>query len=1031
MVALRLYRPGGTGPLTGFLSWRDGETSTASDLGAGEFAVEETGQQITIGYRADAWVAVWIGDTLVRQVDAIHYEKRGAFFDIGRLDSNTTAPGGTLLFDDLRFQVPRVDQLWVDAAAGDDGNDGLSPATAFATLLPASELAGPGTVVHVLPGDYRETLVPAMSGYPEQPVVYRSEQGGRSAVIRGSEPSSALIWSQLLSNEIGLPVGVDPSSIYYTDLPWEPQESPRFVAVLDADGQVEQRLPLAREPDWQVETEWKHHEQWWAANGGWEPASCVPSPATPQCDEPSRSRTQLTDTEPDGPHPGDLTTLTDLVGGTVRALDNNQGHDIYVRKIVAHEPGLGRITVDRECGSRGRAFLGWGSKYFVEDRPSLLDSPGEWWYDGSHRLYLWPPQPGDPSTMRIEISRRENGVLLNRRPYVTLQGLAVELVDEDAVHQGNWSHASSHGNRLLGVTLRHAGYGVRVNQDSNEPEYLQATGFTVEDSEIGFMDVFGISLGPWWPGAPEPAQFVVAPLTDTLIRGTELHHLGFRTPGTPGVDTANGNAFICNDHLRFEGNHLHHTAHNGIQVSYSLVDSDQQGPFAPEEILIGDLLFKDNIFEMACQLTTDCGALKFWGKGPDNHVFRDVLVVGNIFRDTFGWTQINEHRGNRWAGPDSPASGLGGFGLYVDVASGVHAYRNIAYNVGNAGFHLYANTTADWRDGPTIYVNNVAANSVHGIFLGGYQTDPVAFDSRFLNNIVLNNEARGVMIHDNDNLFENILFDHNLYCHNGWRTEGGVTTPTTMTVGISGAADHFFTSLQQIQAGTDWEASGISCDTAAELGLVEYDINDVDYFDGSRPDFRLTAGSLLAIDQGAELPPSLVELLVRFEIDTDRIGVAWDIGVDEYDPGAVTPDAGAKDAGPLRDRTMEDATPGDRLFADQPAADHRSVDGGTYDSSLDEDGSSDGGAGDGAGRDHTSVVVDAAAGQDIVVTDLLRDRIARDRVPAVDVSTGGDRGDLDVGDGCGCTAKRSVVNDLVLVLVGVLGLFAGRRRIRW
>ena len=33
-------------------------------------------------------------------------------------------------------------------------------------------------------------------------------------------------------------------------------------------GEIIARLPLAREPDWEVATEWKHHEFWWSADGG-------------------------------------------------------------------------------------------------------------------------------------------------------------------------------------------------------------------------------------------------------------------------------------------------------------------------------------------------------------------------------------------------------------------------------------------------------------------------------------------------------------------------------------------------------------------------------------------------------------------------------------------------------------------------------------------------------------------------------------------------------------------------------------------
>ncbi len=117
------------------------------------------------------------------------------------------------------------------------------------------------------------------------------------------------------------------------------------------------------------------------------------------------------------------------------------------------------------------------------------------------------------------------------------------------------------------------------------------------------------------------------------------------------------------------------------------------------------------------------------------------MVTDNIFRDTYGWTWVSEQR-RRWMGGESSAvRGLGGFGLYIDHASGIHAFRNIAYNNAYTGYMVYGR----WRDGSIVYVNNVAANSLYGMSLGGGQYDDHgAVDTRVLNNILINNEAFGI-----------------------------------------------------------------------------------------------------------------------------------------------------------------------------------------------------------------------------------------------------------------------------------------------
>ena len=71
-------------------------------------------------------------------------------------------------------------------------------------------------------------------------------------------------------------------------------------------------------------------------------------------------------------------------------MDAHHAHYVYRRNIIAHNITAGRVTVDEDCEREGQPALGWGSKYYVENHPRLLDNPGEWWYDRQTKhLYLW------------------------------------------------------------------------------------------------------------------------------------------------------------------------------------------------------------------------------------------------------------------------------------------------------------------------------------------------------------------------------------------------------------------------------------------------------------------------------------------------------------------------------------------------------------------------------------------------------------------------------------------------------------------
>jgi hypothetical protein len=899
VVALRVRKPSGQG-YKAYLEWR-ADDGTHYDYESGEFALVDGWQKITLGYRIDDFVAAWLNDVQVREITGVaHEESSGGVVGIGKTNATSSiTPTGTLRFDDVAFQIPRIDDLWVDGTNGDDANDGLTATTAFRTIQKAADLARLGTTVHILPGVYRETVWPAMSGSAAEPVLYVAQDGAGTVIIRGSEPASSLTWTQLTTDTIGLPPGVDPTNIYYADLSaWGLNGPPRFVVELDGSGDVVARLPLAREPDWQVTTEWKHHEFWWAADGGSNVAGCDPATdPDPDCDFGSRSPTQLTDrsddSDPSGIEPGNLTTLGDLTGATLVAIDTKQGHYVYRRTIVAHDVAAGRITVDKDCGdASGNPGLGWGSKYYVEGKPYLLDTAGEWWYDeGSGRLYLWPRMAGDPATMNIEISRRDNGFSLKNRSYTILDGLTIEFLNEDAVYQSNYSTEKSYGNIVRKVTLRYANRGLWLSHSvlADAPAGNVTDGFTLEDSEIAYMDTHAICSDNSWENSPDPDAFTRSGVSNTVIRNNELHHLGFRSD----LDNAVGVAFQFANKLRFEGNHIHHIAHNGIQFSCSVIQSSKEYDFEPDEIKIGEILIKDNVFEKACQLTTDCGALKFWGKPPDRHVFRDVLITGNVFRNTFGWTYVSEKRGRWRGGTNSDVQGMGGFGLYIDYASGIHAYRNVAYNNAYAGFIF----SGGWRDGDIVYCNNVAANSLYGFVLGGLSFDTHGcVNTQVVNNIIVNNEAYGMLLSYATGHYDLMTIDYNLYHNNGWRSyeNGGVWKAGAMVVREGDSWDRYQT-LADVQANTPWEDHGVAGDPV----FWNYDPNDHDLYDGSWPDFHLTSASANAIDRGTTaLPDSLTTLLDTFGVDDPHWGTAFDVG--RYEGGFAvlpTPSVQAVDPG--------------------------------------------------------------------------------------------------------------------------------------
>ncbi len=874
LVAIRFID---TGPgYDAYIEWRDGTDTAQFDFAAGSFSLDNDWQEITIGYRRNSWVAAWVDGVNVASVTGVtHFEPYGSVVEVGKTLTNTLInPSGLMRFDDVQFAVPRLENVWVNASGGNDNNSGLTQGNALRTIGRASDLAAAGTTVRILPGTYHETILPAQGGAAGDPVVYQAENGPGTVTIRGSERSGDLSWTQLTSNTIGLPPSVTPTNIWWTDLSsWNLTGAPLFV-VRTSGGDVSERLPVAREPDWEVTTDYKPSEFWWEANGGGFVPGCTPSPADPNCDEAARSDMQLTDTTNDataGIEPGNLTTLGNLTGATIVALDTFRGHFHYRRTITAHNVGAGRVTVDSPCRRTGGVDgLGWGSKYYVEAHPRLIDQAGEWWYDDStSRLYLWPPSAGNPAAQNLEVSRHQDGFDLTDRSHVTLRDLDIELYNGSAVDNRNFISHLSLNNTVSGCRLAYANRGVdlfhQIEDGSHDNKRIE--GFRIEDSEIMHIDSQSISSAYIWDNGSNADDWVRSGIFDTEIVGNTMTDIGFRVE--PNADSTGGLSVRFPDRLTIEGNTMTNIGPDGILLVESVIQSNDTWGFAPGEIKVGEVLLRNNLVAGACTLKNDCGAIRVFGLAPDNHVYRDLLMIGNQFYDTHAWGWAAERRG---VDVDGQIDGGSGSGIYLDNSSGLHAYRNRLYNNSLAGIFMIRT----WRDGQVIITNNVIADNLFGIFYGGLgnDLDHVNVDTRVQNNAVVNNEGFGMRFADEDGDFTNTIINRNLYHANGWGNE--LVNPGVFLRVDTGALNAFPT-LADLQAATPFEAAG----QAGNPDFVDYDAGDHDPFDGSRPDFRIDEGSV-AEDAGTTgLPASLTALLTLFNIPDTLIGPRYDQGAFE------------------------------------------------------------------------------------------------------------------------------------------------------
>jgi len=733
---------------------------------------------------------------------------------------------------------------YVDASGGNDANDGLTPTSAFATINRAVAAADTGTVIHILPGTYRESIHVGKSGTAAAPIVFRGEDTNGAVIVSGAEPSSSLVWTRLASNSIGLPSYVDPTNIFMADISaWGVSNYPELIIWEDGTNRV--HLPKAREPDWEVTTEWKYHENWWNAESG------DSNYLFDASDDPTGAYTRV---EPG--HLGWINGFTNsfLTGAVLFATDGLQGHYTFRRLIVEHCASGGWVRVSQPV-SFDDVLPGFGSntKYFVEGLPQLLDQTGEWCVVASSgRLYLWPPGNTHPTNLHLELARRGVGFDLTDCSHVHLENLVIQDINDlnagytgpdGAVRLENYGPGVDLV--LDHVLIRDCGVGIRITGDGGAGVISNVV---IRNCEVSHCEGLGL-ITLYWPAGPTNPPGIRC----LRIQTNEFHHLGFR----PRIDMGIGILVESPHQLLFQGNRVHHVMQNGMQLD---------GGYDTLSLVCG------NIFEHCCQGAADCAGLKVWADGS---AVRDLLIMRNIFRHNYGWAWAAQQI-DWW---ETSRGKLAGFGAYCDIVASddpatnaVVVYRNESYDNGNAGFYLN-----ECRH--IALLNNVCADCPRGVVLEAAFADGMNSSNTVMNNLFLVNGTNplfhppdsALTVHCRPDVETNLRIDHNLYDRRG---------PAADMVHYTNADWDYtvYTNLAAVRAATPWEGNGADAAT-----------DDFVVVDRAAHDFNLPLSSP-AVDLGSP-PTAATALLARLEAS---------LGVEITEAGAYGSnyDAGAYECRP-------------------------------------------------------------------------------------------------------------------------------------
>jgi hypothetical protein len=343
--------------------------------------------------------------------------------------------------------IPSV--YYVGGENASDANPGTKDAP-FATISAAAAILTAGDTCYIRAGIYRETVVPANSGSPGNPIVFTG-YGDGDVIISGADKADGdwtVYEGKIYQKTISLPV------TGYRDAITGNETLLANQVFVDGKMMIEARWPNVSNSD-----DLMNRDDYRMVQNGWTSEN---------------PNTIFDNSIPD--IPGGWT------GGTIWA-------------IIWYKPNTFPIT----ASSTGQ--ISWDGKfhprmdlprnfYYLTGRLGALDVRKEWFYDGT-KLYLWAPDGGVPKN--VEVKTRNYAFDLRGKSYITISNIKVFAATIT-------TDSGSESITLDGLRIQYNSHFVTLpgslNSHSNESGIrLMGSNSVIQNSIIEYSAGHGIVLG--------------------------------------------------------------------------------------------------------------------------------------------------------------------------------------------------------------------------------------------------------------------------------------------------------------------------------------------------------------------------------------------------------------------------------------------------------------------------------------------------------------------------------------------------------
>ncbi|MCX7848213.1 MAG: LamG domain-containing protein [bacterium] len=630
--------------------------------------------------------------------------------------------------------TPGVSVRYIDFENGDDANDGLSTNTAWkhhpwdpnASGVAASG-GGAHTYVFKRGVIYRGQLLPNNSGTSANPIRLTSDPnwGTGEAWLYGSEQVTN--WTQG-------PGGVNPSipspsSVWYADLAF----LPRMVCMVDATGAVT-RLALAREPDWTITDPLDPLKNCWLWQGH----------MITNTGSGNRHLRWGYSGQLDNPDPNYYT------GGLVWTEWGNLMSAPYAAPIEAYDAGRKGIVFQGPWWNDSGQPMIIHQRYWIEDKPHYLDSPGEFWFErtgaSSGRLYVRLPGDIPPTNVTVEAARHISIIYkyLGTMNYVEISGLSFRFVNIYwPLHYREFEDYPA----TQSAAIHFEGTGVGLSVRNCRFEYVPAAvrfrayqttdrmdGITVADNDIRYCDHGAIDV---WDGTGYNQAVKPGSLGSVRILRNRIRNTGLRPYRVNGHHTVN---IQFPRVAEIAGNILEEVGGAGLFIFGGKSSTTTLN--VPYDAPLTRILIHHNKVKHALLCANDWGAIETW-QGGSFYVYNNV-----------SWNPIGpmNYAPNRFAGA-----------YYLDGSFKNYYFNNIAWGARQYLLNQYVEAGPGFQE-VIGYLNTIANNSVFRFRMLSRRQEGDAGRNKYLGNI-LDSNTTYVFDHtvsSSSANYDTLAFDYNV-----------------------------------------------------------------------------------------------------------------------------------------------------------------------------------------------------------------------------------------------------------------------------